>query len=120
MRQGGCWTNPRQNLIFAAVATSSEPLICPVQDPASAPEGRGDHDPVYAVICWDDPVNLMEYVTHVFQKVFGWDHAVAHRHMLEVHEKGKSVLTHQCLERAEFFVSHLRQYHLHASMEPAS
>ncbi|MCX8108030.1 MAG: ATP-dependent Clp protease adaptor ClpS, partial [Verrucomicrobiae bacterium] len=50
-------------------------------------------DPGYLVICWNDPVNLMVYVTHVFQVVFGWPRQKAEHHMLEVHTKGKSVLT---------------------------
>ena len=59
----------------------------------------------------------MEYVTHVFQKVFGWERKRAEKHMLEVHEKGKSILTRESLERAEFYVHQLQQYNLHATME---
>ena len=71
----------------------------------------------YLVICWDDPVNLMQYVTHVFQVVFGWKKVKAEKHMLEVHNQGKSVLTRESLEKAEFYVHELQKYHLHATME---
>jgi ATP-dependent Clp protease adaptor protein ClpS len=75
-------------------------------------------DPGYVVICWDDPVNLMEYVTHVFQQVFGWKKEKAEFHMLQVHNNGKSVLARETMERAEFYVHQLQKYQLHATMEP--
>lgn len=78
---------------------------------------RADLDPGYLVICWDDPVNLMDYVTHVFQTVFGWPRQKAERHMLEVHKLGKSVLARESLEKAEFYVHQLQKYTLHATLE---
>jgi len=45
-------------------------------------------EPGYLVICWNDPVNYMGYVTHVFQTVFGWPRQKAEFHMLQVHEQG--------------------------------
>src|SRR6185436_7614451 len=80
-------------------------------------ETKDDLDPGYLVICWDDPVNLMDYVTHVFQKVFGWQRQKAERHMLEVHNQGKSLLTRESLEKAEHYVHQLHHYGLHATME---
>ena len=74
-------------------------------------------DPGYLVICWDDPVNLMDYVTHVFQKVFGWPKAKAERHMLEVHQTGKSLLARETLEKAEHYVHQLQAFNLQATME---
>jgi len=88
-----------------------------VTDPDSAP--LPTLDPGYLVICWNDPVNLMDYVTHVFQMVFGWNKAKAEHHMLQVHHQGKSVLTRESLERAEHYVHQLHRYSLHASMEKA-
>ncbi|MDZ4743901.1 MAG: ATP-dependent Clp protease adapter ClpS [Verrucomicrobiota bacterium] len=78
---------------------------------------RPIHEPGYTVICWNDPVNLMNYVSHVFQKVFGWNKQKAEHHMLEVHKNGKSVLAKDTKERAEHFVHELLKYHLHATME---
>lgn len=74
-------------------------------------------EPGYLVIVWNDPVNLMNYVTHVFMKVFGWSKTKAERHMLEVHERGKSVVARESLERAEFYVHQLQRYSLQATME---
>jgi ATP-dependent Clp protease adaptor protein ClpS len=71
----------------------------------------------YLVICWNDPVNLMVYVTHVFMTVFGWTREKAEQHMLEVHHRGRSVLTRESLERAEFYVHQLQQYGLQATLE---
>ncbi|HBP56847.1 MAG TPA: ATP-dependent Clp protease adaptor ClpS, partial [Verrucomicrobiales bacterium] len=69
---------------------NAEPTVMPAVDPTTDQKTQEDVDPGYLVICWDDPVNLMDYVTHVFQKVFGWDRSKADKHMLEVHENGKS------------------------------
>ncbi len=71
----------------------------------------------YLVIGWNDPVNLMDYVTHVFQSVFGWPKPKARRHMLQVHELGKSLLTRETFEKAEHYVHQLQGYGLHATME---
>ena len=74
-------------------------------------------EPGYLVICWNDPVNLMAYVTHVFQVIFGWPRQKAEFHMRQVHEKGKSVLVRESLEKAEHYVHQLQKYSLHATME---
>lgn len=73
----------------------------------------------WLVICWNDPVNYMAYVTHVFQRVFGWPKEKAEFHMLQVHNQGKSVLTRETLEKAEHYVHQLQQYTLNATMERA-
>lgn len=75
--------------------------------------------PGYLVVCWNDPVNLMPYVTHVFRTVFAWDRTKAEKHMREVHEKGKSVLVREGFEKAEFYVHQLRKFSLHATLETA-
>ncbi len=80
-------------------------------DPRETPE------PGYLVICWNDPVNLMIYVTHVFQMVFAWPKEKAKRHMLQVHENGKSLLVKETFEKAEHYVHQLQSYGLHATME---
>jgi ATP-dependent Clp protease adaptor protein ClpS len=80
-------------------------------------DSSADLEPGYLVVCWDDPVNLMQYVTHVFQTVFGWERKKAEKHMLEVHEQGRSVLKRESLEKAEFYVHQLQKYTLQATME---
>ena len=78
---------------------------------------KEDLDRGYLVVCWNDPVNFMDYVTHVFQTVFGWNRQKAERHMMEVHEKGKSLLVRETLEKAEFYVHQLQKFSLHATLE---
>jgi len=80
-------------------------------------EPKSSLEPGYLVICWNDPVNYMAYVTHVFQKVFGWPRQKAEFHMLQVHEQGKSVLARESLEKAEHYVHQLQKYTLHATLE---
>lgn len=80
-------------------------------------DSKTDLESGYLVICWNDPVNLMNYVTHVFQIVFGWSLQKAETHMLQVHNNGSSLLTRECMEKAEHYVHQLQKYSLHATME---
>jgi len=95
----------------------SEPATTPGPSVGTRSEDR--LAPTYYVVCWNDPVNLMVYVTHVFMKIFGWERQKAEKHMMEVHEKGKSVLVRESAEKAEFYVHRLQGYKLQATMEPA-
>jgi len=101
------------------MGTQAEPLVLPDLEKDQETKTRGKKDPGWLVICWDDPVNLMSFVTHVFMKVFGWSKSKAEFHMLQVHHEGKSVLKHESLERAEFYVHQLQGYGLQATMERA-
>jgi ATP-dependent Clp protease adaptor protein ClpS len=94
-----------------------EPLTIPKPADNQATGSADELAPAYFVICWNDPVNLMEYVTHVFQMVLGWNRQKAQKHMLEVHNNGKSVLLRDGFEKAEFYVHQLQKYHLHATLE---
>ena len=95
------------------MATVEEPTVLPTTETRT----QSEQDPGYAVICWDDPVNLMDYVTHVFQRVFGWPKEKAEHHMLEVHNEGKSLLVRESLEKAEHYVHQLQGFNLQATME---
>lgn len=99
------------------MSATQTPEVLPELEKEQATVSRSQLEPGYLVICWNDPVNLMDYVTHVFQVVFGWPRQKAARHMREVHEKGKSVLARESLEKAEFYVHELQKYTLHATME---
>jgi len=96
-----------------------EPIVLPDKEAQekekSAP--KDTREPGYLVICWNDPVNFMDYVAHVFRVVFGWPEAKARKHMLQVHEQGKSLLVRETFEKAEHYVHQLQAYHLHATME---
>lgn len=69
------------------------------------------------VVVHNDPVNLMSYVTMVFQRVFGYPREKAEQHMLEVHHRGRSILWSGMRERAELYVQQLHQYLLLATIE---
>ncbi len=99
------------------MAETATPEVRPVVTPDQESETRSGLEPGYLVICWNDPVNFMDYVTHVFQTVFGWPKQKAEFHMLQVHEQGKSVLVREAMERAEHYVHQLQRHHLHATME---
>lgn len=73
--------------------------------------------PPWNVVVHNDPVNLMSYVVMVFCKVFGYDKSRATRHMMEVHERGKSILWTGELERAETYVYTLQSWKLNAQLE---
>jgi ATP-dependent Clp protease adaptor protein ClpS len=93
------------------------PVAPPKTEKREQTDPKETRDPGYVVICWNDPVNLMDYVTHVFQTVFGWPKERAQRHMLQVHELGKSLLVRETFEKAEHYVHQLQGYGLHATME---
>jgi ATP-dependent Clp protease adaptor protein ClpS len=72
------------------------------------------------VVVHNDPVNLMSYVTQVFQKVFGFSRERAEKHMLEVHRLGRSIVWSGGRERAELYVQQLHGWLLLATIEQSS
>ena len=72
---------------------------------------------VWRVVVLNDPVNRMSYVVMVIRRVFGFAEPRARRHMLEVHETGRSVLWTGTREQAEAYVFALQQWHLTAVVE---
>jgi ATP-dependent Clp protease adaptor protein ClpS len=72
----------------------------------------------WRVVVLNDPVNLMSYVVMVFKKVLGFDETKARKHMLEVHEQGRSIVWIGHRETAEAHVFTLQQWHLTAVLEP--
>ena len=74
-------------------------------------------DVPWNVVVHNDPVNLMTYVARVFQKVFGYSRERAEKHMLEVHQKGRSIVWSGVRERAEAYVEQLHGYLLLATIE---
>lgn len=80
-------------------------------------EPKQDLDLPWQVIVHNDPVNLMTYVTMVFQRVFGYPREKAERHMLEVHQHGRSILWSGVREHAELYVQQLHGYLLLATLE---
>jgi ATP-dependent Clp protease adaptor protein ClpS len=73
----------------------------------------------WLVVVWNDPINLMTYVTYVFQKLFGFSVEKATKLMLDVHHKGRAVVASGPRERAENDVSRLHRHGLWATLEQA-
>lgn len=78
---------------------------------------KDEVDLPWQVVVHNDPVNLMTYVTMVFQKVFGFTRDKAEKHMLEVHREGRSIVWSGLRERAELYVQQLHGYLLLATLE---
>jgi ATP-dependent Clp protease adaptor protein ClpS len=81
----------------------------------SGDEEREEERP-WIVIVWNDPINLMSYVTLVFQKLFGYSRAKAEELMLQVHNEGKAVVSSGTREKAEYDVSRLHAHGLWATL----
>ena len=76
-----------------------------------------DRDRPWVTIVWNDPINLMSYVTWVFQKLFGYPRHRAEKLMMDVHTKGKAVVSTGSREKAEFDCSRLHAHGLWATMQ---
>jgi ATP-dependent Clp protease adaptor protein ClpS len=101
----------------SSVTSSIQPSPVEVDKPSSSEDVRPDRP--WMVIVWNDPINLMTYVTFVFQKLFGYSRAAATKLMLDVHNKGRAVVSSGPRERAELDVFRLHEYGLWATMEQA-
>lgn len=84
---------------------------------ATAPRSDESTENPWVTIVWDDPVNLMNYVTYVFQKLFGYSEPHATKLMLQVHNEGKAVVSAGSRESMETDVSKLHAAGLWATMQ---
>ena len=94
-------------------------LIAPAEvelEQPSADEAWQEERP-WVVIVWNDPINLMSYVTLVFQKLFGYSLQQATKLMLQVHNEGKAVVSSGNREKSELDVSRLHAHGLWATMQ---
>ena len=96
-------------------------MAAPTQAPVELEEPVGEDvaepDRPWVVIVWNDPINLMSYVTYVFQKLFGYSKEKATKLMLDVHHKGRAVVSSGTRERAEMDCFRLHEHGLWATME---
>ncbi|WP_017976291.1 ATP-dependent Clp protease adapter ClpS [Actinopolyspora halophila] len=81
------------------------------------PEEAGASERPWVTIVWNDPVNLMSYVTYVLQKVFGYSEEHATKLMLDVHNKGRAVVSSGSKEKVEGDVAKLHAAGLWATMQ---
>jgi ATP-dependent Clp protease adaptor protein ClpS len=91
------------------------PAPVEVREPVTGEDVRPDRP--WIVIVWNDPINLMSYVTYVFQKLFGYSKEKATKLMLQVHHEGRAVVSGGTRERAELDVFRLHEHGLWATME---
>ena len=96
---------------------SSTPTLSPTEI-ARPDEDLGlDTDQPWIVLVWNDPINTMEYVTLVFQKLFGYSKEKAEKLMLDVHNLGRAVVSSGAREKAEIDVFRLHEHGLWATMQ---
>ena len=92
-------------------STTTERVVRPEADERVRP------DRPWVAIVWNDPVNLMSYVTYVFQKLFNYDFAKATKLMLQVHQEGKAVVASGGREEMERDITRLHAAGLWATMQ---
>jgi ATP-dependent Clp protease adaptor protein ClpS len=83
---------------------------------AATPSEVADPDVPWITLVHNDPVNLMSYVAYVFQSYFGFDEAKANRLMLDVHNKGRAVVSSGTREEMERDVQAMHGYGLWATL----
>jgi ATP-dependent Clp protease adaptor protein ClpS len=97
------------------------PVSQTIEAPVRVEEPAGDEAPrddrPWIVIVWNDPVNLMTYVTYVLQTLFGYTKAKAEKLMLQVHHEGKAIVSNGTREKCELDVSKLHAHGLWATMQ---
>jgi ATP-dependent Clp protease adaptor protein ClpS len=107
-----------QNLDARRAAASVAPAeVVPDLGEIVEADERLKTDEPWLVIVWNDPINLMTYVTFVFQKLFGYSKEVATKLMLDVHNRGRAVVSSGTRDHAENDVTRLHAYGLWATME---
>ncbi len=96
------------------MSTSTIEAPTHVEEPVAGDEQREDSP--WIVIVWNDPINLMSYVTLVLRKLFGYSSAKATKLMLQVHNEGKAIVSSGTREKAEHDVARLHAHGLWATM----
>src|SRR6266478_8235587 len=96
---------------------AAETLPAPVE--STQEKVKGAFEKNWNVIVWNDPVNLMSYVVFVFMKVLAFTKEKAAKHMLEVHQLGKSIVATESRERAELYYQQIQAHGLSVSIEQA-
>ena len=121
--------SPRQPKVVAvphavpvemSVEMSLEMSLAPVEQQSASTDELAEVDVPWITLVWNDPVNLMSYVTFVFQSYFGYSKAKAERLMLDVHTKGRAVVSTGARERMETDTEALQGYGLWATFQKDS
>ncbi|MDT2010354.1 ATP-dependent Clp protease adapter ClpS [Rhodococcus opacus] len=96
-------------------AVPASPQVTPAE--AEVAEVDEANDRPWVTVVWDDPVNLMHYVTYIFQKLFGYSKAKATELMMQVHSEGKAVVSSGSRDKVENDVRKLHAAGLWATMQ---
>ena len=92
-------------------------MTTPVEQQRPEVDEVGSEDNPWLTVVWNDPVNLMSYVTYVLQKIFGYSREKATRLMLDVHHKGRAIVSSGTKEKVETDVAKLHAAGLWATMQ---
>jgi ATP-dependent Clp protease adaptor protein ClpS len=123
------WDGPRRSVVgpdrrrsrrppaHAAVPTVASTSTVPAQD--LGVEEATEATDAWCTVVWNDPVNLMTYVTYVFRSYFGHPAERAEQLMLQVHHEGRAVVSHGNREQMEVDVQAMHGFGLWATMQPA-
>lgn len=96
---------------------SGETVDAPSRESETRADVKKDHP--WQVVVLDDPVNLMEYVSRVFIRIFGYSKERADRLMMMVHQEGRAIVWSGGREKGEMYVNQLHSAQLHATLEKA-
>lgn len=96
---------------------STSTIAAPTEVARPSQDDQGVEDRPWIVIVWNDPINLMSYVTFVLRKLFGYSEAKATTLMLQVHNEGKAVVSSGTREKAEHDVARLHGHGLWATLQ---
>ena len=91
--------------------------LAPERIPDATTGEESEIDRPWVTVVWDDPVNLMTYVTFVLQELFGYDEPTATTLMLQVHNEGKAIVSSGPRERMEHDTNRLHAYGLWATFQ---
>ncbi len=95
----------------------STPTIAPRRTERTGLDEDARPDHPWVTIVWNDPINLMSYVTYVFQRLFGYSREKATKLMLDVHHKGRAVVSSGEREQMEYDVARLHAAGLWATLQ---
>ena len=95
-------------------------MTTPVEQERPEVKQVGSEDNPWLTVVWNDPVNLMSYVTYVLQKIFGYSREKSTRLMLDVHHKGRAIVSSGSKEKVESDVTKLHAAGLWATMQHQS
>jgi ATP-dependent Clp protease adaptor protein ClpS len=93
----------------------TSPMVAPAEQAGASEQLQEDRP--WSTVVWNDPVNLMSYVTYVFQKLFGFTKEHATTLMLDVHHKGRATVSTGSREKMEHDVARLHAHGLWATVQ---